>query len=50
MEPIRVMIADDHSLIREGLRQLLEFDGSVKVVGEASNGEECLMKLEEFNP
>lgn len=50
MEPIRVMIADDHSLIREGLRQLLEFDGSIKVVGEASNGEECLNKLEEFNP
>lgn len=50
MEPIRVMIADDHSLIREGLRQLLEFDGSIKVVGEASNGEECLIKLEEFNP
>lgn len=50
MEPIRVMIADDHSLIREGLRRLLEFDGSIKVVGEASNGEECLEKLEEFNP
>ena len=44
------MIADDHSLIREGLRQLLEFDGSIKIVGEASNGEECLNKLEEFNP
>lgn len=50
MEQIRVMIADDHSLIREGLRQLLEFDGSIKVVGEASNGEECLEKLEEFAP
>lgn len=50
MEPIKVMIADDHSLIREGLRQLLEFDGSIKIVGEASNGEECLNKLEEFNP
>ena len=50
MEPIKVMIADDHSLIREGLRQLLEFDGSIEVVGEASNGEECLTKLEEFNP
>lgn len=50
MDPIRVMIADDHSLIREGLRQLLEFDGSIKVVGEASNGEECLIKLAEFNP
>lgn len=50
MEQIRVMIADDHSLIREGLRQLLEFDGSIKVVGETSNGEECLEKLEEFDP
>ena len=33
MEKINVMIADDHSLIREGLKQLLEFDGTIKVVG-----------------
>lgn len=50
MSAIRVMIADDHSLIREGLRQLLEFDGSIKVVGEAANGVECLEKLEEYDP
>lgn len=50
MEQIKVMIADDHSLIREGLRQLLEFDGSIKVAGEASNGLECLEKLEEYAP
>ena len=43
---IRVMIADDHNLIREGLKQLLEFDGSIKVVGEACDGEECLEKIE----
>lgn len=49
MEQIKVMIADDHSLIREGLRQLLEFDGSIKVVGEASNGVDCLEKLSECN-
>lgn len=49
-EAIRVMIADDHSLIREGLRQLLEFDGSIKVVGEASNGVECLDNLEKYDP
>ncbi len=42
---IRVMIADDHSLIREGIRQLLEFDGSIKVIDEACNGEECLEKI-----
>lgn len=50
MSKIRVMIADDHSLIREGLRQLLEFDGSIEIVGEASNGVECLEKLKECNP
>jgi len=47
---IRVMIADDHSLIREGLRQLLEFDGSIQVVGEAGDGEECLEKITLVRP
>ncbi len=50
MERIRVMIADDHSLIREGLKQLLEFDGSIEIVGEASNGVECLEKLNASSP
>ncbi len=50
MDKINVMIADDHSLIREGLKQLLEFDGTIKVVCEASNGVECLDKLHTFNP
>ena len=50
MEKIRVMIADDHSMIREGIRQLLEFDGSIEVVGEASNGVECLEGLNVYNP
>lgn len=50
MEKIRVMITDDHSLIREGLKQLLEFDGSIEIVGEASNGTEFLEKLNECNP
>ena len=50
MEKINVMIVDDHSLIREGLKQLLEFDGTINVVGEASNGVECLDKLNLYNP
>ena len=50
MEKINVMIADDHSLIREGLKQLWEFDGTVKIVGEASNGIECLEKMNVYNP
>lgn len=47
---IKVMIADDHSLIREGIKQLLEFDGSMEVVSEASNGLECLEKLKGYLP
>ena len=46
----KVMIADDHSLIREGIKQLLEFDGSIEVISEAANGVECLDKLENHIP
>lgn len=47
---IRIVIADDHQMIREGLKQLLELDGDILVVGEAGNGEECLKVLEEVHP
>lgn len=47
---IKVMLADDYVLMREGIRQLLEFDGSIEVIGEASDGEECLQKLEKVKP
>jgi DNA-binding NarL/FixJ family response regulator len=36
------MLADDHILVREGLKKLLEFDGTMEVVAEACNGIECL--------
>ncbi len=47
---ISVMITDDHSLIREGLKNLLELDGDIKVVAEAVDGVDCLNKLESCNP
>lgn len=47
---IKVMLADDHVLIREGIRQLLEFDGSIEVIDEANDGVECLEKLEKSKP
>lgn len=47
---IRVMLTDDHSLMREGIRQLLEFDGSITVVSEANDGEECIEKLLDTKP
>jgi DNA-binding NarL/FixJ family response regulator len=47
---VKVMIADDHSMIREGLRTLLELDGDIKVVAEAIDGEDCLEKLKLVTP
>lgn len=47
---IKVMLADDHVLMREGIRQLLEFDGSIEVVAEANDGEECIEKLLNIKP
>lgn len=44
------MLADDHILMREGIRQLLEFDGSIEVIEEASDGVECLEKLAVSKP
>ena len=43
---IRVVIADDHSLVRQGLRRYLEMAGDIQVVGEASNGREVLGMME----
>ncbi len=42
---IRVMIADDHKMVREGLKNLIEFDDNIRVVEEADNGTECIDKL-----
>lgn len=50
MSNIKVMIADDHMMIREGIRQILEFDGEIKVVAEAGDGEECLRMLKNNKP
>lgn len=47
---INIMITDDHAMIREGIKQLLEFDGNIKVVAEAGDGEECLAILENNIP
>ena len=47
---IRVMLADDHVLMREGIKQLLEFDGNIEIIAEASDGEECLKELKKCKP
>ena len=43
---IRIMLADDHVMIREGIKQLLEFDQKIEVVAQANDGIECLEQLE----
>lgn len=50
MSMIRVLIADDHKMVREGLRRILEFDGEIQVIDEADNGEECIKKIRSGNP
>lgn len=47
---VKVMIADDHIIVREGIKNLLEFDGSIEVIEQASDGFECLDKLNEVRP
>lgn len=44
------MLVDDHILMREGIKNLLEFDGSIEVVSEASDGVECLSNLKNITP
>ena len=42
MSPVRIVIADDHEVVRKGLRALLESEPGLEVVGEASNGREAV--------
>ena len=47
---IRIMIVDDHKMVREGLTNLVEFDEDIRVVGEASDGLDCMSKLAYIKP
>ena len=50
MTPIKVVIADDHTLFREGLRKILSLEKDILVAGEASNGEEAGKLAERIKP
>jgi DNA-binding NarL/FixJ family response regulator len=50
MTPIRILIADDHRLFRQGLRQICEILGKFEVVGEAENGQEAVELTRQLKP
>ena len=49
-QPIRILLADDHPIFRDGLRKLLTSDDNIVIVGEASNGTECIQLLSKLKP
>ncbi len=50
VDPVRVVIADDHDLYRRGMQVVVELDGSAKVVGEASNGAQAVEVCVRLDP
>jgi DNA-binding NarL/FixJ family response regulator len=50
MNPIRVLLTDDHMVVREGLKLLIESEPDMKVVGEASDGKAAIHETEQLDP
>lgn len=50
MQKIRVLVVDDHTIVRDGICALLALAGDIEVVGEATNGNEAVDKVRELNP
>ena len=50
MEIIRVLLVDDHQVVREGLRRMIDLENDMRVIGEASNMEEALLQADSLSP
>src|SRR6266581_1567630 len=50
MEKIRVLLADDHTVVRQGLRALLAAEGDMEIVGEAENGRQAVQLVKKLLP
>lgn len=50
MDTIRILLVDDHQVVREGLRHMLELEADLKVVGEAADAREAMMQAESLSP
>jgi DNA-binding NarL/FixJ family response regulator len=50
MKTITLLLADDHAIVRQGLRRLLETDGNMQVVGEAADGQQAVLETKRLQP
>lgn len=50
MNTVRILIAEDHTIVRKGLCSLLKNEKDIDVIGEAENGKEAIKQVEELNP
>jgi DNA-binding NarL/FixJ family response regulator len=50
MKPLRILLADDHTVVRSGLRALLERQNNFEIVGEAQNGRETVSLCASLQP
>jgi len=50
MPGVRVLLVDDHEIVRRGLRRMLELEEGVEVVGDCANAEEAFSRFEAFSP
>lgn len=50
MNDIKVLVVDDHSLVRQGLKQIIELESGINVVGLAGDGKEAILKVQDLKP
>ncbi len=50
MSPIKVLIADDHEIVRKGLRELINQQSDMEVISEAEDGEDAIQMVREYSP
>ena len=50
MKKLRILLADDHQVIRDGLRLLIDGQQDMRVVGEAGNGQQALQQARDLKP
>ncbi len=49
-DTLKILLVDDHTIVRQGLKALLEAQAGFTIVGEAENGREAVKKAQELNP